>query len=88
MDQLNNFHEAVLKELIQENADSGVSLDEAFFERMTGLLEYEGEIATSDRIGFSGQNSQNVIWIWNRYLGYVDALRQFHIVTHENIDPM
>ena len=63
MDQLNNFHDAVLKELIQENADSGVSLDEAFFERMTGLLEYEGEIATSDRIGFSGQNSGKTVRI-------------------------
>ncbi len=57
MDELTTFHNTLIKELIRENADSGISLDDAFFERMTGLLEYEGEIATSDRIGFSSNNS-------------------------------
>ena len=63
LDQLSDFHNILLKELMQEKSDSGVSLDDAFFERMTGLLEDEGEIETTDRIGFSAHASGKTLRI-------------------------
>ena len=63
LDQLSDFHNILLKELMREKSDSGVSLDDAFFERMTGLLEDEGEIETTDRIGFSAHASGKTLRI-------------------------
>lgn len=57
MDELEEFRNFIGEETAGEASISGISQEDAFFERMAALLEAEGEIATSDRVAFRA-NSQ------------------------------
>lgn len=63
MDNIEEFHAELLAELLQESGEIGVSVADAFFERMTGLLEAEGEIVTADRVGFIATASNKTVRI-------------------------
>jgi len=57
MEEIIEYHETLTTELKEIAAGSSVSVGEAFFERMANRLEMEGEIVTSDWIGFSDRSS-------------------------------
>lgn len=63
MDTIDEFHTGFLADLRQESSEVGASVADVFFERMTGLLEAEGEIVTADRVGFAAAASNKTVRI-------------------------
>lgn len=63
MDTIDEYHTALQAELQQNSSEVGASIADAFFERMTGLLEAEGEIVTADRVRFAAAASNKTVRI-------------------------
>lgn len=57
MEEITEYHAGLMAELDAVAEESSVDIKEAFFERMANRLEIEGEIVTSDWVGFSDRNS-------------------------------
>lgn len=63
LDEFGDFNLELRDEVIQDATDSGISIDDAFFEHMAARLEAAGEIETADRASFEGVVSNKNIRI-------------------------
>lgn len=63
MDELVEFNASLHAEVVAETAASGISEVDAFFERMTELLEVEGEVTTVDRVAFVSSSQGKTVRI-------------------------
>lgn len=57
MDPLVEFNQDLVAELRDECEATGLPIEDVAFERLSGTLEAEGEIETSDRCAFRGASS-------------------------------